>query len=157
MEDSFTSIARSLEKPTVVICDRGCVDVSAYLLPQDWQSTLQVLGLTTQELTGRYHQVVHLVTAADGAPSFYTLSNNTARTESAKDARVIDRRIKSAWQLHPFHVVIDNSTDFEGKLARCTESVLGGASQFFKVAVGAGSEGEGNGGRDRGGVGKKVN
>lgn len=31
-----------------------------------------------------YDAVVHLVTAADGAPFAYTLANNAARTESAK-------------------------------------------------------------------------
>lgn len=74
MEESFWTIARSLGKPTVILMDRGSVDICAYLMPKDWLATLAALGgLTTGDLLVRYHQVIHLVTAADGAPSFYTL------------------------------------------------------------------------------------
>lgn len=74
MEESFLMIARSLGKPTVMLMDRGSVDICAYLMPKDWLATLSALGgLTTADLLVRYHQVIHLVTAADGAPSFYTL------------------------------------------------------------------------------------
>lgn len=61
-------------------------------------------------------------------------SNNASRTESAKDSRVIDRRIKSAWSLHPHQVVIGNETDFAGKLAKATDVVLVGAHKFFSEA-----------------------
>ena len=74
MEESFLTIARSLGKPTVILMDRGSVDICAYLMPKDWLATLGALGgLTTADLLVRYDQVIHLVTAADGAPSFYTL------------------------------------------------------------------------------------
>jgi hypothetical protein len=36
-EDSVIGIARSYKAPTVIICDRGTMDISAYLLPNDWQ------------------------------------------------------------------------------------------------------------------------
>lgn len=74
IEESFVTIARSLGKPTVVLMDRGSVDICAYLMPKDWLATLSALGgLTTSDLISRYHQVIHLVTAADGAESFYQL------------------------------------------------------------------------------------
>lgn len=40
----------------------------------------------------RYDAIVHLVTAADGADRFYTLANNSTRTESAEQAIAMDRR-----------------------------------------------------------------
>lgn len=74
MEESFAMIARSTDQPTVILHDRGSLDVAAYLMPSDWLAILSALGgLSTIDLASRYHQVVHLVTAADGAPSFYTL------------------------------------------------------------------------------------
>jgi len=74
MEESFAMIAHSTGQPTVILHDRGSVDVAAYLMPSDWLAVLSALGgLSTLDLASRYHQVVHLVTAADGAPSFYTL------------------------------------------------------------------------------------
>jgi hypothetical protein len=79
-------------------------------------------------------------------PSFLSYSNNTARTESPKDARVIDRRIKAAWSQHPHLKVIGNETDFAGKLEKATEAVLTGAKEFFgAVAVGGVGEGKGEG------------
>jgi hypothetical protein len=37
------------------------------------------------------------VTAANGAESFYTLSNNETRTESIEDARESDDRLLKSW------------------------------------------------------------
>ena len=78
-------------------------------------------------------------------------SNNTARTESPKDARVIDRRIKAAWSQHPHLVVIGNETDFAGKLNKATEAVLTGAKEFFGAAAAGAGEGKGEveGGKGR--------
>ena len=41
----------------------------------------------------RYDLVLHLVTAASGAEAFYTNANNTARRETADEARGLDSRI----------------------------------------------------------------
>jgi len=41
----------------------------------------------------RYDLVLHLVTAANGAEAFYTNANNTARRETAEEARDLDSRI----------------------------------------------------------------
>jgi hypothetical protein len=53
-------------------------------VPPVHQATLKSVGVTTSELLSRYHLVLHLVTAADGAQEFYTLANNSARTEDAR-------------------------------------------------------------------------
>lgn len=58
----------------------------------------------------------HLVTAAEGAERFYTLDNNDARTETPEEARRLDHLSRRAWLGHPKHFVIDNTTDFEGKM-----------------------------------------
>ncbi len=66
----------------------------------------------------RYNAVFHLVTAAEGAERFYTLENNDARTETPAEARRLDHLSRAAWLGHPKHFVIDNRTDFEGKMER---------------------------------------
>ena len=38
--------------------------------------------------------------------------------ESAAEAVALDHRVRDAWSGHPHHVIIDNSTDFDGKLER---------------------------------------
>jgi hypothetical protein len=95
-------------------------------IAKQWQEVLSANNLKESELAGRYSMVLHLVTAADGAPDHYSNANNTARTESAEEAVALDRRIQSAWGQHPSvaRVVVDNSTDFAGKIARSVDAVL---------------------------------
>jgi CYTH domain-containing protein len=70
-----------------------------------------------------YNAVFHLVSAAIGAESFYTLANNSARRETLAEAAELDRKTLRAWTGAPHLRVIDNSTDFEGKLARLDREV----------------------------------
>lgn len=59
------------------------MDGSAYTDENVWQAILDETGWGTIQLRDRrYEAVVHMVTAADGAKSFYTNSNNEARYES---------------------------------------------------------------------------
>jgi CYTH domain-containing protein len=82
---------------------------------------------------GRYDAVLHLVSAADGAETFYTTANNASRYEKADEAglnlaRELDKKVIQAWTGHPHHRVIDNRKDFEQKLNRVLyeiNSVLG--------------------------------
>jgi hypothetical protein len=64
-----------------------------------------------------------MVTAADGAASHYTLENNAARSESAEQARELDKKTQKAWLGHAHHYVFDNATDFEGKLQRVVNRI----------------------------------
>lgn len=124
LEDSFELAARMSDKPTLLICDRGTMDSSAFLAPHVWQAVLDENGWTTVSLRDkRYDAVIHLVTAAKGAESFYTLANNAARTETPEQARQIDDRLIAAWTGHPHLRIIDNSTDFEGKIHRVMEAL----------------------------------
>lgn len=49
------------------------------------------------------------------------------------DARVLDKRVRAAWQSHPQFTVIDNHTDFQGKLQRTADSILKNAGAYFGV------------------------
>lgn len=48
----------------------------------------------------RYDCVIHLVTAADGAESYYN-KDNDVRHESPQEAIVVDRKLQLAWLGHP--------------------------------------------------------
>lgn len=87
---------------------------------------LSANNLKEAQLASRYSMVLHLVTAADGAPVYYSNANNAARTESAEEAIALDHRIQAAWGQHPCvtRVVVDNSTDFAGKITRSVDAVL---------------------------------
>ena len=124
LEDAFMSLAKMSKKPTVIICDRGTMDSRAYIGHEKWHILLQKENWTVQQLRDqRYDAVFHLVTTAIGAENFYTNANNTARLEDQKEARELDLKILSAWVGHPKVFIIDNSTDFDGKMNRVVTSI----------------------------------
>jgi len=76
------------------------------------------------EVRDHYDAVFHLRTAAYGAEAFYTLKNNTNRRESTLEAaRAQDDKTLDAWTGHPHLRVIDNSTDFDGKMHRLDQEI----------------------------------
>ena len=107
MEDSFYGIAEATGKPALIINDRGAMDLSAYMTPEDWQELLRQTGHIDEELMARYKAVFHLSTSAKGAPNSYTLSNNSARMEETlAEAIQVDDNLIKAWQHHPnLHVI----------------------------------------------------
>mmetsp|Transcript_128651 Transcript_128651/g.274554 ORF Transcript_128651/g.274554 Transcript_128651/m.274554 type:complete len:289 (+) Transcript_128651:158-1024(+) len=126
-ERTFLQVASSTGTPSVVFFDRGMFDIAAYLDPPQWEALLKRENLSTDYLQGRYDLVVHLVTAADGAETFYTKENNAARTETAEDARRLDASVEKAWaaaKQNGKHSRIDNSGSFKGKVDRATKAVL---------------------------------
>ena len=102
MEEDFYRIAEATDKPALIINDRGAMDLSAYMTPEDWQELLRQTNHTESELLGRYKAVFHLCTSAKGAPHSYTLSNNSARMEETlAEAIQVDDNLFKAWQKHP--------------------------------------------------------
>ncbi|MBV7332387.1 AAA family ATPase [Chloroflexi bacterium TSY] len=128
LEDSFMEMAQLDGKPAVVICDRGVMDVQAYLPANDWEMLLDEHRWRDrwreEDISERrYDAVIHMMTAAEGAEEFYTLSGNEARYETPDEARAVDLRLRDAWKNHPQLTVIDNSTSFEQKIRRVVATV----------------------------------
>ena len=123
-EDAFASIAGILKADKVlIVCDRAAMDNRAYMTDEEYRWVLDRLGTGEAALFGRYGAVFHLVTAAKGAEKYYTTANNTARTETPEQAALLDDRLIAAWTGHPHLRVIDNSTDFDGKMRRLTAEI----------------------------------
>ena len=109
LEDIFIDIAINSDVKTVIICDRGVMDGSAYTDENVWQALLDETAWNTIQLRDRrYEAVIHMVTAADGATDFYTDSNNEARYESVDQAIALDRKLINAWVGHPHFSIISN-------------------------------------------------
>ncbi len=106
------------DKKKVILLDRGIMDIKAFMDEKDFLDILKRKKITEMELRDRYNGVIHLITAADGATEFYTNQNNPARIETPEEAMEIDKKIRQCWLGHPRLKIIDNSTDFEGKLNR---------------------------------------
>ncbi|MCR4964771.1 MAG: ATP-binding protein [Bacteroidales bacterium] len=107
MEESFEEIAKATGKPALIVNDRGAMDLSAYMDPEDWQNLVKSVGKTEEELLSRYKAVFHLCTSAKGAPHSYTLSNNSARMEESLDEAIqVDDNLMRVWKKHPnLHII----------------------------------------------------
>lgn len=125
LEDSFINLARASNRPqNFVLCDRGTCDGRAYMKPHLWQRMLNENGLNMVNVRdGRYDLVIHLVTAADGAPDFYSNATNKQRSETAEEARQVDQRTQNAWLGSPYLRIVDNRTGFHDKINRVDTSI----------------------------------
>lgn len=124
MEAHFQRIAVADGREALVVCDRGTMDIAAYMPHEVWQAILDETKMNPVELRDkRYDAVIHMCTAAKGAEKFYTLANNTSRTETPEQACAIDDKLIDAWTGHPHLRVIGNDTDFDGKMDRVIDEI----------------------------------
>ena len=64
------------------------MDPSAYMPRDEWLKMLSELNLEEVEIRDRrYDMIVHLMTAAKGAESFYSSNSNAVRSEGLELAR----------------------------------------------------------------------
>ena len=131
LEDKFMRMAQECtEQPCLIVCDRGAMDISAYMAPETWADITRAVGTSTPELRQRYDAVLHLVSAADGAEQYYTTANNAQRYEQMNEeglriARLLDKKVIHAWTGHPHLRVINNHDDFEAKMRRVIKEISG--------------------------------
>lgn len=124
-EQLYREVASQLipAEKIVILHDRGIIDNKNYITNEQFQNLLSDFGMNEVEARDRYDAVFHLVTAADGAEEFYTLTNNAARTETPEEARQLDKIGIANWTGHPHLRIIDNSTNFEKKMKRLMKEV----------------------------------
>jgi CYTH domain-containing protein len=123
LENQFMRLAEVCEDPVLIVCDRGAMDISAYIKPEEWEEITHMAGTNSNTLRESYDAVLHLVSAADGAEQYYTTATNATRYEQANEeglriARELDKKVIKAWTGHPHLRVINNHDDFENKLNR---------------------------------------
>lgn len=130
LEDKVMRMAETCTEPCVIVCDRGAMDISAYISPEMWNELTASCHTCSEQLLngGRYDAVLHLVSAADGAEKYYTTANNAQRYETADEAglaiaRNLDKKIIQAWTGHPHLRVINNGEDFERKMNRVIKEI----------------------------------
>ncbi len=123
-ERAFERAACGMDcEKVLIVCDRGMLDNKHYMTADEFQRVIADLGYTEGELRDSYDAVFHLVTAAKGAEAFYTNDNNAARHETLEEAADMDDGFIEAWASHHHLRIIDNSTDFEGKMARLIREI----------------------------------
>ena len=109
-------------KDIIILYDRSILDNKSYLTEDEYKSLLKEFNLSESSIIQRYDMAIHLVTAAQGT-DFYTLENNSARSETKEEAIRLDRKTLNSYLGFPHHVVIDNSTDFDEKIDRVIDEI----------------------------------
>lgn len=124
-EKVYSLAAKMMEDEKIIIlCDRGVMDSKAYVTKEEFSQILFDLNLNETVLRDNYDAVFHMLTTAKGKEAEYTLSNNSARTETIEEARERDDLTLSAWTGTPHLRIIDNSGDFEEKLKALIKEIM---------------------------------
>lgn len=124
MEEAYEKMANVHSGDSLIVYDRGLSDLAAYCDDSMWQSLCHGFNTTPRALRDyRYDAVIHLVTAANGAEAHYTNANNPARNCTLEEARYLDARSRDAWTPCPHRIIVDNSTDFSGKIDRTIKAI----------------------------------
>uniref|UniRef100_A0A7S2S009 NadR/Ttd14 AAA domain-containing protein n=1 Tax=Mucochytrium quahogii TaxID=96639 RepID=A0A7S2S009_9STRA len=127
MEQSFYNIAQSTGRPSIILYDRGLLDVAAYLPRNLWHNILNYNQWLRDGMLGvleRYDLILHLVTAANGAHKYYHSRSHRQDDISIETALEMDEKIQESYRGHPRHLIVDNSTDFGKKLERVFEHIV---------------------------------
>ena len=114
--------------PRPILCHRGSLDPLAFWLQRGWpkEEFFSFTDTTPDDHHGRYTAVLHLVTAADGAPTAYTRWPEAHRPESAGEAIQLDRWLQEAWGDHPCYHRLDNQgRDWASKSAEARRILAG--------------------------------
>lgn len=124
-EEFYNEVANKFkDEKIVIIYDRGLMDNKAYVPDDrfkeilDYSSKKLNKSLTELDIASRYDMVIHLVTSAEGDAKNYTLENNTARIETAEEARVQDKKALESWSMHDNLKIVGNYEHFNEKIDR---------------------------------------
>jgi len=118
MERSFTKIAQESNRPSILITDRGALDIKGFF-PECWDQIVDKTEFTEEYLMNRYDIVIHLQTTARGLEQFY---NDPVFTRG--NAIDIDTNLEQAWQGHHNHKIVGNDKGLDHKLQEATAHVL---------------------------------
>lgn len=111
-------------KKVLTLLDRWLMDWGAYVSREDFYKILWQHNLNPDEvLRNRYDWIIHMVSAADGAPEFYTTTNNKARTETIEQAKEKDYLTQHAWNGTDKLRIIKNRTTFDEKLLETVQAI----------------------------------
>lgn len=122
-EDSMWNLAQ-FDENAIILCDRGLGDLAAYTPSELWLELIQEHGYQEHsDIFDRYDMVIHLMSVACDKPELYTNENNPARQGTPELAKMLDGKTLEAWNGHQRRIIVDNSTDFEGKMNRVKDSI----------------------------------
>ena len=132
-EEQFLPLAEYLSilygKTVILLSDRALFDGLGYIDFSKFVSILKQSNISRLERLYKYHGVVDLVSAADGAEDSYSNKSNKCRSEDAPLARRFDVGTLEGYLGHPNMTIVHNieneqTISFRKKKMRMLEAVL---------------------------------
>lgn len=109
----------------IILSDRSAIEPAAYIGIDKISEILNRFGKTFEQVRNSYDMVIHVTSVAKDASEFYTLENNSARSESISEAIAIDENLIEVWAKHPNRYIADNNCNgFEEKLKKIQTVVV---------------------------------
>lgn len=130
LEDYFENLAHLQETKAVIFIEGGCMEYQAYLEPDLWQAVLSETNWNQSYLNSkRYHHVIHLTTAAEGAEDYFLLESNKDKRGNfdLSSARELDYKLQQAYMIdNPNHIIVTNKPgqNFEEKIEYVYERIV---------------------------------
>lgn len=117
LEDAYEEMATK-KGARVLICDRGIMDIAAYL-PGGPEQVCREFKINISEVFSRYDCVLHFESLATADPVLYGKTGNAIRFESLEKAQAVEMATRAAWTGHPYHVIVaGNNLEEKVQLAR---------------------------------------
>lgn len=125
LENIFAEYAKSLKSNTCIISDRGTLDGAAYLGDEQFNELLNEVGISKQQLSGKYDGVLYLVSAAIGAEEHYGDATNATRRENLEEAIKLEQATLNCWKDHNNIYIVDNENDktFSSKISEAMQDL----------------------------------
>lgn len=120
---AFRKALCSPQEHNIILYDRGVLDGLVYQ-KNTYDQRLAEYDMTRQDAIDRYDHVIYMYSAARGAAKHYSRKKNRNRTESIDRAVHICQKTEEAWSNHPSVFIVDNSTDFKGKIDKAVWSIV---------------------------------
>lgn len=129
-ERAFLRLAGLTKRPSVVLFNRGLLDLKAYCYmysEEIWRDVLDMCEFDEGYLLDRYDMVLHCETKCED-PKF-------RGDVDPKKEKIIDKAFIECWQSHSDHVILNYEPDFGRKVKKATTNVLDLLeSQYEEVA-----------------------
>lgn len=122
LEDLAVAEAR-LERKSLMICDRGMIDIAAYH-PENTSGFTSQFDITINTLQRRYNLVIFLESLAVGKPDLFGKIGNEHRYESLGDAKRVNQLTFDVWKLRNNFHCISSIIPLEEKIAQVHELII---------------------------------
>lgn len=115
-EKRFKEVVKYIDNKCILLCDRGAIDVKAYLGQELFDKLALENNVKEEDLLNEYDLVIHMVSVATDTKNRYGNTNNSARFEDADEAISLDYRTSEAWKKHSNLKVIPVTDVLETKI-----------------------------------------